>query len=243
LWSRVVTSANQSGNVIEVRAGTRISIASGLFNCFSGASTGAAFTYAISPLPINATGCTGTVQATIPLAESSLGPATISVSVSGASVGNAISASFTITGILFIVQENGRVVVVTPNREPVPATLALQMVNPDDASKVAPVHGGAISAKGMSIDHAAYFVAATSAATSNQYQSILHVNPLAEETSYRVVATRAYCDDLETNLVVRCADNLSYSPAIVAPAALGTVAIVLGMVKRGHVARKKVVLA
>ncbi len=77
----------------------------------------------------------------------------------------------------------------------------------------------------------------------NTYQTILHVNPVDEETEYRLVATREHCDLFESVLAVRCADNLSYSPAIIVPAGLGSVAVVLGIIKRSSGGRRKVTIA
>jgi hypothetical protein len=150
------------------------------------------------------------------LQEAALGPASVDVRTGGASLSGSITIPITVTGVLYLPFVGGRVVITTPGRAPFTAVLELRLVNPDDTAQQAPVHGASISAAGLSIDHDAFF-AVDAGAASSKYQTVLRVNPLAEETLYRLVATRDYCAGLDMQLAVRCADNLSYSPAVVAP--------------------------
>ncbi len=205
-----------NGTSVEAIAGTRVPLSCTLSNCFAGPGVPGTFYYSIAALAISCNNTSSPTQITVPLQEATLGPATINVSTSGASLSGSISISITVTGILYLPHVDGRVVITTPGRAPFTAVLDLRLVNPDDTTQQAPVHNASVSAAGLSIDHDAFF-AVDGAPSSSRYQTVLHVNPLVEETLYRLVVTHDYCKGLDIQLAVRCADNLSYSPAIMVP--------------------------
>jgi hypothetical protein len=228
-----------NGTSVEAIAGTRMSLSCTLSNCFAGPCAPGTFNYSIAALAISCNNTSSPVQITVPLQEAKLGPATINVSTGGASLSGSILIPITVTGILYLPHVDGRVVITTPGRAPFTAVLDLRLVNPDDTTQQAPVHDARISAAGLSIDHDAFF-AVDAAPSSSRYQTVLHVNPLAEETLYRLVATHDYCKGLDMQLAVRCGDNLSYSPAIMVPLSGVSAGALLLVAAKRHARRVKV---
>ncbi len=237
--SATLTHVLANGTSVEAIAGTRMVLSCTLANCFAGPGAPGTFNYSIVGLGIMANNTPSPATITVPLQEATLGPATIDVCTSGASLSDTISMPVTVTGILYLPYVDGQVVITTPGRAPFTAVLDLRLVNPDDTTQQAPVHDARVSAAGLSIDHDAFF-AVDGGASSSKYQTVLHVNPLAEETLYRLLASREYCTGLDMQLAVRCADNLSYSPAVVVPLSGASAGALLLVAAKRYAKRVKV---
>nr|MDO8113567.1 hypothetical protein [Candidatus Sigynarchaeota archaeon] len=219
-------------------SGTDITLRAELVNSFYGTEPSWTYTYAASPAGINYTAGAVPVTITMPLSENMLGPGNISVSMPAASLCPAMTIPMTIGGVLAIEPSGNPITFITARREPVVATLQLVIVNPDNETEQADVRAGTIVARGMSINHTGYFVLDNST-SGGRYMTLLGVNPLEENTTYRVEASRAYCELLQAMLVVRCTDNLSWSPAFVAPLSCGSILAVLAISKTNKLHRQR----
>jgi hypothetical protein len=54
-------------------------------------------------------------------------------------------------------------------------------------------------------------------AANGTYTTLLPVNPLSENTTFRVSASAPGCDPVSAEIVVHCTDNVSSAPGIVVP--------------------------
>nr|MDO8110935.1 hypothetical protein [Candidatus Sigynarchaeota archaeon] len=229
----------KSGTNIQVISGTTITMRAELVNYFYDTEPSWSYTYIILPAGTNCSASMTPVPITMPLAEDALGPASISVSMPAASLYPAMTIPITINGVLATRPSGNPISIITTRREPFAVIMQLVIVNPDNATEDTGVLAGSIIAQGLSINHTGHFVL-DNQSSSGRYITMLDVDPLAESTTYRVDASRAYCEMFQATLVVHCIDTLSWSPVITAPVLSIVGVTTIGILKTGNVKRRKV---
>ncbi|HME51816.1 MAG TPA: hypothetical protein VKM55_06335 [Candidatus Lokiarchaeia archaeon] len=232
--SHMVNTGN--GNV-QVMAGTTLTMRAELVNCFRGDEPSWSFTWGVQVAGIGGQGGAIAIPVVIPLNESVLGPANLTISMPAASLNTTMTIPFTIAGVLAIDPAGDPIVISTPKRAPSTVSLGLYIISPDNASRRAPARHGNIFATGLTINDTGYFEPFNGTAPG-QYSTLLGVSQLSADTTYHLEASHKFCDLLQAMLVLHCDDNLSTMPTLVLPLCIAGMVLGIAIIKPRSIRRR-----